>query len=106
MNEWSTALEQMIQVLAATLTSLEGSCAELEASERDPRPQLAVQEKLESRLSQWDDRLTAAEVLAAQADETLREREATVAHWGDLLAKWRNLIDTRLQPTMSQHERG
>ncbi|WP_439631114.1 hypothetical protein [Gemmata sp.] len=93
--EWTAALDRMAAALDQTLGDLdrhrEGWAAVTDTPARAAPPDLMTW--LETRLGQWDARLTAAADLAATVEGQLGEREAVVGRWAETFGRWQKLVE-------------
>jgi hypothetical protein len=100
-DDWTAALDRMSSALDRMRAELDRHRSEwapvVDAPAEASPPDLLLA-WLERRLSQWDARLTAATALGAEIERQLDDREAGVARWREVFARWRNLIEQGLAP--------
>jgi hypothetical protein len=100
--DWLAALDRMTASLNRTLVDLDrhrtewAPVTDTPATTSPPELLLAW---LERRLTQWDARLTAATELAAEVEQQLDDREATVSRWRDVFLRWRELLEQGVNAT-------
>ena len=93
--QWQAALDRMESSLTAATRALDRAEERWEmavapsAGEGEPPPAL---DRLDSRLSEWEARLKAAEELTAAVEAELADRAGAVARWRALFARWEELI--------------
>ncbi len=93
--QWQTALDRMESSLASATRALDRAEERWEmavapsAGEGEPPPAL---DRLDSRLTDWESRLKAAEGLTASVEAELAERARAVERWRALFAQWEELI--------------
>lgn len=99
--EWTAALDRMTAALTRTLADLDRYQTEWAAVTDTPAtatPPDLLLAWLERRLTQWDARLTTAGELAAGVERQLADREAAVARWREVFARWQDLIQQKAGP--------
>lgn len=93
--EWTAALDRMAAAVDQSLRDLdrhrEGWAAVTDTPAKAAPPDLMTW--LETRLGQWDARLTAAADLAATVERQLGEREAVVGRWAETFGRWQKLVE-------------
>jgi hypothetical protein len=99
--EWAEALDRMTAAVDRTLVELDRHQTEWAPLTDTPAaatPPDLLLAWLERRLSQWDERLTAAGELAAAVEKQLDDREAAVSRWHEVFRRWRELLQRGVDP--------
>jgi hypothetical protein len=95
MEQWQESLDRMDAALGAATKALERAeerwemAAAPSAGEGEPP---AARDRLDARLRGWEEKLRAAESLAAEVETELAERAAGVERWRGLFARWEEVL--------------
>lgn len=96
--EWTAALDRMTAAIDTSLRDLDRHhrdwAAVTDAPAKAAPPDLVTW--LETRLGQWDARLTAAADLAATVERQLEEGEGVVGRWTATFDRWQELVKQRV----------
>jgi hypothetical protein len=94
--QWQAALDRMEASLLSATRSLDRAeerwelAAAPSAGEGEPP---AALDRLDARLSEWEERVRAAAGLTAGAEVELAQRAGAVERWRALFVKWQELLE-------------